>query len=151
MLALRDNGKVIKITHDHELIAVALSPDLAMFCTTAIPVSRRDNDYELFIADTSVVLSPVFTSSVRIHIIRSSVANRESRTTNPDSQQSGDDMSFADWLDMRASGRAIISGMPGISNAAALIAPPTRAYCQQELPCKTISFLKSRRVAALSA
>ena len=70
---------------------------------------------------------------------------------NPDSQQSGDDMSFADWLGVWASGRAVISGMPGISNAAALVAPPTRAYCQQELPCKTISFLKPRRVAASSA
>lgn len=50
-----------------------------MFCTTAIPVHRRGIDYELFIADTSVVPPLVFTSSVRIHIIRSSVANHEQR------------------------------------------------------------------------
>ncbi|CAG9268209.1 hypothetical protein PCAR4_780007 [Paraburkholderia caribensis] len=108
-------------------------------------------DHELFIADTSVVLPLVFTPCDRVHIIRSLAAKHESRIANFDSQRTGDDVSFAEWLDVWAFRRAVTSGMPGISIAAALIAPPTRAYCQQELPCKTISFLKSRRAAASSA
>lgn len=64
-------------------------------------------DQELFIADTSVVLPLVFTPCDRVHIIRSlaakhesRIANHRSRITKFNSQRTGDDMSFAEWLDV---------------------------------------------------